>query len=157
MCRDDAVPASWRLADSQYWHTFQQATAGAQHAHKDLISALENIHAAVPDPHPTPAAATLQSVRCVALTHACICMLGVQLCSPHRRQQLMALLSSGNVPEAAESLQSIISASPHHQHLLLSSVSRAQPHNAHVLTEALEHSVTAVLGVWIKPWQQSFR
>lgn len=156
-CRDYTVTASTGLVDSIYWHTFRQATTGEQCVHQGIFSALADIHAATPDPDASDPTAIMQSVHCVALTHACICMLGVQLSLPDKRQQLMAALSSCNAQGAAASIQSMLSASHHHQHLLLTSVSKAQPNNPHVLTEALEHPVMTLLGDWIKPWQQSFR
>lgn len=156
-CRNNEITASTGLMDSIYWHTFRQATTGEKRAHQGIFSALADIHAATPDPHANDPTAIMQSMHCVALTHACICMLGVQLSSPEKRQQLMAALSSCNAQGAAASIQSLLSASRHHQHLLLTSVSKAQPNNPHELIEALEHPVMTLLGDWIKPWQQSFR
>ena len=101
-----------------------------------------------------PAAAIMGSVQCIAMTHACICLLATQLACPDKRQQLVAHLSS---QEVAAAFQAIFAASRHHEHLLLTAVSKAVPNNQQVLTDVLLAPAAALLGEWVQPWQQAFR
>lgn len=94
LCREDETPAAWQLADSLYWQAFRKATAPLQHAHdhEKLISKIADLYAAIPHHDAAPAAATLDSVHCIALTHACICMLAASLACPEKRQPQVIML-----------------------------------------------------------------
>ena len=159
LCREDETPAAWQLADSLYWQAFRKATAPLQHAHdhEKLISKIADLYAAIPHRDAAPAAATLDSVHCIALTHACICMLAASLACPEKRQPFMAGLSGHHAQEATAALQAIFRASRHHEHLLLTCVSKAAPNNPHVLVEVLQAPIAAVLGNWVKSWEKAFR
>ena len=139
-----------------YVLAFKQATAPAQHGSRDIIDLLADLHAAIPQASAEPAVALLESIHYAALAHACLCVLAAQLVCPAQHQQLRDNILSSDT-ESAASLQAILSASPHHQQLLLTAVSKAKPDDPDALKQMLHRPTAGLLGPWVAQWQHALR